>query len=59
MKTARGKWVENLKYVLKKAKELGMQIDMTTGSGWNFGGPNLPAEYQSTVARLVGPASPA
>jgi len=51
------KWLENLKYLLKKAKELGMQIDMTTGSGWCFGGPNVPGDHRSTHARLAGAES--
>ncbi|MHC4635996.1 MAG: glycosyl hydrolase [Planctomycetota bacterium] len=46
------KWRENLRYIVDKAAQLGMQVDMTTGTGWCFGGPDLPAEYQDTRASL-------
>jgi hypothetical protein len=46
------KWIDSLKYILKKADALGMQIDMTTGTGWCFGGPDLPRDYWDTRASL-------
>jgi hypothetical protein len=46
------KWIDSLKYILKKADALGMQIDMTTGTGWCFGGPDIPEDYRDTLARL-------
>lgn len=45
-------WVEKLQYILKKAESLGMQVDMTTGTGWCFGGPDLRREHWDTAARL-------
>ncbi|MBN2316820.1 MAG: hypothetical protein JXM79_23025 [Sedimentisphaerales bacterium] len=45
-------WIESLKYILDKAESLGMQIDMTTGSGWCFGGPDLAEDHWDTRASL-------
>ncbi|MHC4646141.1 MAG: glycosyl hydrolase [Planctomycetota bacterium] len=45
-------WVENLHYILRKADRLDMQVDMTTGTGWCFGGPTLAADHQDTRVRL-------
>ncbi len=45
-------WIESLQYILKKARSLGIQIDMTTGTGWCFGGPDLVQEHQDTRASL-------
>ena len=38
------KWMEMLDYMVKKADSLGIIVDMTTGTGWCFGGPDLPAD---------------
>ncbi len=35
------KWIESLQYIVEKADSLGLQVDMTTGTGWCFGGPDL------------------
>ncbi|UCF15622.1 MAG: hypothetical protein JSW59_19670 [Phycisphaerales bacterium] len=45
-------WVDSLQYILQKAKALGMQIDMTTGTGWCFGGPDLAQDHMDTRASL-------
>ncbi|RKY08405.1 MAG: glycoside hydrolase family 2 [Planctomycetota bacterium] len=45
-------WVEKLQYILKKAESLGMQVDMTTGTGWCFGGPDLAKDHWDTRAVL-------
>ena len=38
-------WIELLKYTISEAKRLGMGVDMTTGTGWPFGGPHVtPAD---------------
>lgn len=36
------KWLEMLDHAVKEADRLGMWVDMTTGTGWPFGGPNVP-----------------
>jgi len=33
------KWMEMLAHTTREAKRLGMGVDMTTGTGWPFGGP--------------------
>ncbi|HYW34767.1 MAG TPA: glycosyl hydrolase [Balneolaceae bacterium] len=35
------KWMHMFAFTVKKAHKLGMGVDMTTGTGWNFGGPNI------------------
>jgi hypothetical protein len=36
------KWMEMLAFTVEEARRLDMGIDMTTGTGWCFGGPNVP-----------------
>jgi hypothetical protein len=45
-------WIDSLRYILQKARSLGMQVDMTTGTGWCFGGPDLAQDHQDTRASL-------
>jgi hypothetical protein len=40
------KWMKELAYTMAEAKKLGLGVDMSTGSGWPFGGPNV-SEAQS------------
>ena len=35
------KYMKSLAVVLAEAKKLGLGVDMTTGTGWPFGGPNV------------------
>lgn len=35
------RWMEMLGYTVSEARRLGMDVDMTTGSGWCFGGPRV------------------
>jgi hypothetical protein len=35
-------YLDTLKFAAEKARELGLRIDITLGSGWPFGGPNIP-----------------
>ena len=44
-------WMEMLDYTVRKAKSLGLFVDMTTGTGWCFGGPDLPADAVDAKAR--------
>ena len=44
-------WMEQLDYIVKKADTLGLNVDMTTGTGWCFGGPDLSLEQGNVVAR--------
>ena len=57
------KWMEMLQHVESEAARLGLQIDMNTGTGWPFGGPDvniedaatklLISEYQLTGGKTV------
>ncbi len=35
------RWMEMMRYTVKEANRLGLGVDMTTGSGWCFGGPKI------------------
>jgi hypothetical protein len=45
------KWMAMLAHTTREAKRLGMGVDLTTGTGWPFGGPGVSSEHAS--ARLV------
>ncbi|HZJ20843.1 MAG TPA: glycosyl hydrolase, partial [Pricia sp.] len=45
------KWIEMLNYTISTADSLGMQVDMTLGTGWPYGGPQVTPEYAAT--RLI------
>ena len=38
------KWMKMLKHTVDEANRLGMGVDMSTGTGWPFGGPQVTAE---------------
>jgi hypothetical protein len=38
------RWMEVLDTTVTEARKVGMGVDMTTGTGWNFGGPNITPE---------------
>ena len=44
------KWMEMLAHTVSEADRLGMGIDMTTGTGWPFGGPSLT--FKNSAKRL-------
>src|SRR5262245_49043295 len=35
-------FIEALRFVSSKSRELGLRMDLTLGSGWPFGGPSVP-----------------
>lgn len=35
------RWMEMLEHTVKEAQRLGLGVDMTGGTGWNFGGPTI------------------
>jgi hypothetical protein len=45
------RWVALLGHTLREARRLGLGVDLTTGTGWPFGGPNVTAADAS--AKLV------
>lgn len=36
-------WMDALEYTVEEGSKLGLGVDMTTGTGWPFGGPNVSA----------------
>lgn len=44
-------WMSALNFTIAKAKTLGMGVDMNTGTGWPFGGPQIKAE--DAAAKLI------
>jgi hypothetical protein len=38
------KWMEMLDFTVREARRLNMGVDMTTGTGWCFGGPRVTEE---------------
>jgi len=47
------KWMSMLQYVQNQAKLQGMEVDMTTGTGWPFGGPWVPLEESACKVLFV------
>ena len=44
------RWMEMLEYTQDEAKKNGIGIDMNTGTGWPFGGPDITLEHAATRA---------
>ncbi len=38
------RWMEMMRHTVSEAQRLDLGVDMTTGSGWCFGGPQVPRE---------------
>lgn len=56
------KWMEMMGYSVREANRLGMGVDMTTGTGWCFGGPTITAKEANAsvvVEKLNVPAGSA
>jgi len=45
-------WMEMLEYTVREAKRLDMGVDMTTGTGWPFGGPHVAPEDAASLVRV-------
>ncbi|MEQ9443333.1 MAG: glycosyl hydrolase [Cyclobacteriaceae bacterium] len=41
-------WMEALRYTIQIADSLGMAVDMSLGTGWPFGGPQVTPEYAAS-----------
>ncbi len=58
------KWLYLLDYTVKEGKRLGLGIDMTTGTGWPFGGPTVTPEMAAKAMTIkdgkiqVAPTTP-
>ncbi len=44
------KWMEMLKHTQSEGKRVGIEIDMNTGTGWPFGGPEVSINDAATKA---------
>ncbi|WP_177224192.1 glycosyl hydrolase [Thermoflavifilum thermophilum] len=38
------RWMQMLQYTIRKAHQLHMEVDMNNGTGWPFGGPQIPLD---------------
>lgn len=47
------KWMEMLHYTGVQAERNGIELDMTTGTGWPFGGPWVPLEQSASRVVFV------
>lgn len=47
------KWMEMLRYTMEQGKLNNVEIDMTTGTGWPFGGPWVPLKESACRAIFV------
>jgi len=45
-------FIDALKFVSEKAHELGLRMDLTLGSGWPYGGPQVPIRHAAGQLRL-------
>ena len=46
-------YVDMLRFANQHAAELGMRVDLTLGSGWPYGGPNIPIDLAAGRLRVV------
>jgi hypothetical protein len=51
-------FLDDLRFVGTKARELGLRFDLTLGSGWPFGGPHIPLSLAAGRLRIVRGAAP-
>ncbi|HZQ43416.1 MAG TPA: glycosyl hydrolase [Acidobacteriaceae bacterium] len=51
-------YVDDLKFANEHARALGMRVDLTLGSGWPYGGPNIPIDLASGKLRVAAVALP-
>src|SRR5579875_2704953 len=51
-------YVDMLRFANQHATALGMRVDLTLGSGWPFGGPNIPIDLAAGKLRFVAVALP-
>jgi len=45
-------WTAMLSHTAKEAERLGMGVDMTTGTGWPFGGPQVTPDDASSLVKI-------
>ena len=47
------KWMKMLDVCIREGKRLGIQVDMNCGTGWPFGGPNVPLEEAACRLKVL------
>ena len=47
------RWMQMLRCCLQEGQRLGIQVDMNCGTGWPFGGPDVPLEEAACRLRMV------
>lgn len=47
-------WLEVMQHTIREGKRLGLGVDMTTGTGWPFGGPNVTPAMAAQTMTVVG-----
>jgi hypothetical protein len=45
-------FVDALRFVSSKSRELGLRMDLTLGSGWPYGGPQVPITKAASMLRV-------
>lgn len=51
--------LDALRFTAEKGRELGLRVDLTLGSGWPFGGPQVPVTQAAGKLRVERVAAPA
>ncbi|KQS25550.1 glycosyl hydrolase [Dyadobacter sp. Leaf189] len=46
-------WIDVMQFTVNEGKKLGIGVDLTTGTGWPFGGPNVSAEMAAKNMSVV------
>ena len=46
-------FLDMISFTGEKAKEIGLRMDLTLGSGWPFGGPHIPVALASPRLRVA------
>ncbi|WP_221389893.1 glycosyl hydrolase [Dyadobacter sp. NIV53] len=46
-------WLDVLQYTVKEGKRLGLGVDMSTGTGWPFGGPNVSVALGAKQMKVI------
>src|SRR5581483_2219689 len=46
-------FLDALRFASDRAKELGLRMDLTLGSGWPYGGPAVPITEAASSVRIV------
>ncbi|MCS7043787.1 MAG: glycosyl hydrolase [Bryobacteraceae bacterium] len=52
-------FLDALAFASRKGRELGLRVDLTLGSGWPFGGPQIPRELAAKRLRVEPMGRPA